>query len=249
MKRYIIAGTIILCMCLDFYIHIKLFVVPKEEYIIENINTTKDKTAIFFGDSIVSGWLTNGYSYVNYIKDNYDLKQVINAGIAGYRVSTYKNKKNWILNEIETYKEESYDYVILEGGINDMLLSTPLGNVNTSFDSTNFDITTFAGGLEWYIYTIKKTYPTAKIGYVITYNIPKYSEKGKFWTRDDYKLYVFMTKTILTKWKIPYIDLSTPEFDNLLEVEKKKYLPDYLHPNKEGYEIIYPYIYNWMKTL
>ena len=37
-----------------------------------NMSKTLQKSAIFFGDSIVYGFLSNGYSWANYIGDNYE---------------------------------------------------------------------------------------------------------------------------------------------------------------------------------
>lgn len=215
----------------------------------EEEKTTKDKTAIFFGDSITQGWLTNGYSYANYINDNYDLKSVTNAGIADYRVSTYDDPKKWLVDEVKSYIGNSYDYIILQGGINDVLYLTPLGDVYSSQDNASYDINTFAGGLETYLSTVKANWPDVKIGYIITYYTPKYSERGITWSYQDYLKYVNLTKKILDKWDIPYLDLFDSKFTELLDVENRTYLPDYLHLNKEGYELVSPYIYKWMRGL
>ena len=62
-------------------------------------------------------------------------------------------------------------------------------------------------------------------------------------------------KKVLNKWEIKYIDLfsgSTDDgitYSSLLKVDTNTYLPDGLHLNREGYNIISPYIYKWMNTL
>ena len=58
-----------------------------------------------------------------------------------------------------------------------------------------------------------------------------------------------MTKKILDKWNIKYLDLFNEEYSNILKVNTKTYLPDSLHLNYEGYKIIYPYIYDFIKSL
>ena len=210
---------------------------------------TKNKNIIFFGDSITYGFLTKGYSWVEFIKDNYDFKIVTNAGISDYRVSTYDDKNKWLTDTIISHANEKYDYVIMQGGINDVLYNTPLGEISNSKSENDFDVNTFAGGFESYIYNAKKYFKDAKIGYIITYYTPNYIEKGQKWSYDDYNKYIMMTKKILDKWNIKYLDLFNEEYSNILKVNTKTYLPDNLHLNYEGYKIIYPYIYDFIKSL
>lgn len=215
----------------------------------EEVESTKDKTALFLGDSIVYGFKSNHFSWAEYIKENYDLSSCTNAGISDYRVSIYDDKNKWLVSEMEPYKNSKYDYVIMEGGINDIFYFTPLGEISSSFDKESFDINTFAGGLERYLYEAKNNWPDAKIGYIVFYYTPKYVERGKSWNYDDYKKYVDLLIKILDKWDIKYINLFDDKYSDMLKVETNTYLPDYLHLNKEGYEIISPYIYDFMKNL
>ena len=210
---------------------------------------TKNKNIIFFGDSITYGFLTKGYSWAEFIKDNYDFKIVTNAGISDYRVSTYDDKNKWLTDTIISHANEKYDYVIMQGGINDVLYNTPLGEISNSKSENDFDVNTFAGGFESYIYNAKKYFKDAKIGYIITYYTPNYTERGQKWSYDDYNKYIMMTKKILDKWNIKYLDLFNEEYSNILKVNTKTYLPDDLHLNYEGYKIIYPYIYDFIKSL
>ena len=165
---------------------------------------TKNKNIIFFGDSITYGFLTKGYSWAEFIKDNYDFNIVINAGISDYRVSTYDDKNKWLTDTIISHANEKYDYVIMQGGINDVLYNTPLGEISNSKSEDDFDVNTFAGGFESYIYNAKKYFKDAKIGYIITYYTPNYTERGQKWSYDDYNKYIMMTKKILDKWNIKY---------------------------------------------
>lgn len=210
---------------------------------------TKNKNIIFFGDSITYGFLTKGYSWAEFIKDNYDFNTVTNAGISDYRVSTYDDKNKWLTDTIISHANERYDYVIMQGGINDVLYNTPLGEITNSKRENDFDVNTFAGGFESYIYNAKKYFKDAKIGYIITYYTPNYTERGLKWSYDDYNKYIMMTKKILDKWNIKYLDLFNEEYSNILKVNTKIYLPDNLHLNYEGYKIIYPYIYDFIKSL
>jgi lysophospholipase L1-like esterase len=217
------------------------------------MSKTYKKNAIFFGDSIVYGFKSSpvGYSWANYIGDHYDLNLAVNAGISDYRVSTYDNPRKWLVDEVKSHYNDpnSYDFVILQGGINDLLYNTPMGSISSSKDINSFDVKTFSGGLESYLYHVISKWPNARIGYIITYNTPNYTERGLKWSYSDYKAYYDRTKEILNKWNIKYLDLSTDEFNNLLAVEQRKYLPDYLHLNNDGYKVVSPYIYDFMQTL
>ena len=62
-------------------------------------------------------------------------------------------------------------------------------------------------------------------------------------------------KEVLKKWKVNYLDLfdgkdsNGNSFSDILKVNTNEYLSDNLNLNNDGYEVIYPYIYNWMLTL
>ena len=212
---------------------------------------TEGKTAIFFGDSITygSGGTPKGYSWANYISDHYDLKDVVNAGKPGWRISNTKN--NWITSFVKEYQDEEYDYVILHGGTNDISAKVPLGEYQKDDFSGNYDTTTFLGGLEAYIYTAKKQWPKTHIGYIINYATPN-SNKNRVELSESY--YEAM-KEVLDKWDIAYLDLysgSTLQgisYSELLKVDSDTYLKDNLHLNAEGYEAVSPHIYLWMNSL
>lgn len=215
-------------------------------------NNTFDKTAIFFGDSITYGFLgtPKGYSWANYIGDNYDLKSVTNAGKSGWYISNVINEK-WIITILKSYGRTNYDYVILHGGTNDIDVGAELGEFDIKDFSGKYDTTTFLGGLEYYIYTAKKQWPNAKIGYIINYETPLQSERR----RELSPLYYENMKKVLKKWNIKYLDLffgSTPsgvKYSDLLKVNTTTYISDKLHLNAAGYKLISPYIYDWMNTL
>ena len=221
-------------------------------------SVTKNKNIIFFGDSITAGFGSKSkkYSWANYIGTKYDFANYTNAGISDYRVSTYDNANKWLVTQVKKHYNDkiNYDYIIMQGGINDLLYDTPLGSLSSSKDPSSFDKDTFYGGLELYIYNTVNKWSNAKIGYIITYYTPNYKERGKSWTYNDYKTYNDALKKTLNKWNIPYLDLFDGEYNNqkysdLLKVTSKEYLGDYLHLNDAGYNLISPIIYEWIITL
>ena len=209
------------------------------------ISSTYNKSAIFFGDSITQGG--NG-SWVKYIRDNYDLKEAINAGVSNSRVANKSDK--WLVNIVKKYKDKHYDYVIMHGGINDIWSGTTLGEYIANDFSGNYDTKTVLGGLETYIYTVKKQWPNAKIGYIINYATPKKSDINK-----NSPLYYAKMMEVLQKWNVSYLNLYSgiapngKSYSDILEVNTDKYISDGVHLNRLGYELISPFIYEWMSTL
>ena len=224
----------------------------------EMVSVTKNKNIIFFGDSITAGYGSKSkhYSWANYIGTKYDFANYVNAGISDYRVSTYDNEKKWLVTQVKNHYNDklNYDYVIMQGGINDLIYDTPLGELSNDKNPDSFNKDTFYGGLELYIYNTVTKWKNAKIGYIITYYTPNYTERGIKWTYDDYKTYNDALKRTLNKWNIPYLDLfdgqyNSQKYSDILKVTTKEYLNDYLHLNDAGYDLISPIIYEWIITL
>lgn len=207
------------------------------------------KSALFIGDSICYGFSdisVNGkrLSYGGRIAYNYDMEWV-NAGVSGATLSTATNKI--IIDQLDGLEYEEFDYVFIEGGINDALKGVSVGDI-TSGLSAPLDVTTYAGALEYTLKTVINTYPEAKIGFTTTYSVPRNS------AYEVYNTYQDITKKICDKWDVECLDLfSNDEIDgpNGLDVANKNssYLPDGIHPNAEGYERLYPYIATFMETL
>ena len=63
--------------------------------------------------------------------------------------------------------------------------------------------------------------------------------------------YFALSKEICDKWGIPYLDLYFDETFNreVLKSETNEFLPDFIHPNSGGYNLLAPVIEDWMKTL
>ncbi len=182
---------------------------------------------------------------------------VTNKGRDGASVSTVRGE-NRILTQINSVKNKKYDYIILHGGVNDAMDSAVVGNmVEDSFEISDFNTATFAGGLEELFYYAKEYFgEDAKYGYIINFKTPKSGWGGA--TR-NMKRYVDITIKICEKWNIPYLDLyNDDDFnDNIMKVSTGENLneftenniADYLHPNTSGYDVLYPVIGEWMENL
>lgn len=216
----------------------------------EAAKTLKDKTAIFFGDSITEAY----YSWPLQMAHNYGAK-TINAGVRGATVST-TIPGNRVVQQMDAYEDNEYDYVILHGGTNDGITRTKVGEISSGFDPANFDTSTYAGGLEELIYNAYTKFPNSKIGFIVNYAIPL----GTGGTVNNMDAYYTVAKQICDKWNVPYFDLyfgTVPGTNisysyDLLEMDKGIYCetgPEDVHLNGSGYERIAPYIGDWMARM
>ena len=206
-----------------------------------------EKGALFIGDSISYGAedTPKGYAWAGRIGFNYAMDW-INASRGGATVARHPDSG---IPQISDQLDYGYvggrtiDYVIIEGGINDALrhqeneAACPLGAISESTDPEDFDQNTFAGALESLLCEIKERYPGAKIGYITTYQCPGWISVDK---SGDY---MELAKVICDKWGVPYLDLHE---NAELNAQLADCLPDKLHMNAAGYEIVTPLIEEFM---
>lgn len=222
-----------------------------------------EKSVLFVGDSITNAVKDPSHPYYGWagrigINNNMDWK---NAGISSATISTAlptSYPENRVINQLK--QKQDYEYVILHGGMNDSIAETTIGEISDSYNIKDFDITTFSGAFEELLYTALKEYPQAKIGYIVNYATPNSTWGG---VSADNKAYFRRAKEICEKWNVPYLDL----YDGSVVVDgvEKSYSYDILnvtsgenmygglaseiHIGSKGYDIISPYIEQWMETL
>ena len=204
------------------------------------------KSALFIGDSICYGYSDTGIngkilSYGGRVAYNYDMDWV-NAGVSGATLSTASEKI--IANQIP--EDQTFDYVLIEGGINDARHDIEIGTVTNGLNAP-LDTSTYAGALEFLFKKVINTYPDANVGFMITYHVPRQAHHQIYATYHD------ITTEICEKWGIEYFDMfSNDEINNtVLETSNTKspYLPDGIHPSASGYIRLCPYIASFMETL
>ena len=231
----------------------------------------------FYGDSISAAGVDKGTAY-EYVRGwagrigvTNDMKWA-NHSVSAYSISNCRGEKT-IMAQFKSSIKFNYDMIILHGGTNDAWDGAPVGTMTEGFGaSDSYDVSTFAGGLEQIFAYIREKNPDAIVGYVINFKfinankgkVIKYKDDaGK--THSVYLLnkmdeYVEMTKKICDKWGVKYVDLfsddeltaklhpSTTTADGKT-VYQNTYLSDYIHPTSAGYDIIYPYIEEFMIDL
>lgn len=209
-----------------------------------------EKTVLFSGDSISYGaGDSSAYrAWAGRIGYKYSMDW-INASVCGASVSTVRGN-NRMLTQLSKHIDKSFDFVILHGGTNDAWENVPVGQMADTFDLADFDPDTFAGGLEELFYFAKQHFRDAQLGFVINF---KFNDDVNIGSLADMSEYVAITKEICDKWSIPYLDLySNAELSAALKLNTSEHttlVPDKVHPNDAGYEIITPYIEAWMNEV
>ncbi len=204
-----------------------------------------NKTALFLGDSISYGAADAGRAWAWRMSNSLGFT-ADNQSVNGWAIST--SRQNRIINELKKVKYNSYDYVIMEGGTNDAWDKAEVGAVSSSYDPKDFDITTFAGGLEELFYNAYQRFPGARFGFIITYKMPLATDKGNVSQMEDI---ANISIEICKKWNVAYLDLYHDDYVNneLLQVHTTNYLNDTVHPSVAAYDRLSPYIEQWFKTL
>lgn len=99
----------------------------------DSLQITKDKTIIFFGNSLTAGMgLEMADAFPSLIQRKLDSLgfsyQVINAGLSGDTSAAGKNRVNWVLNQ-------KVDVFVLELGANDGLRGIPLSETRNNLQA------------------------------------------------------------------------------------------------------------------
>lgn len=213
------------------------------------------KKALFCGDSISWGQWDNSIrdAYAGRIADQFSMR-VNNASVGGSSLSTVRSAR--IVDQVkDNAKYGPYDYVILQGGVNDAWgnVSTgeyaPWGEMTDSFDCKDFDVDTYAGALEELFYYTFLHNPNAIVGYIYTFATPT---SGLGHTGDMEPYYAVADK-ICAKWGVQVLDLYHDRYvsNEMLQVKTapNEYLKDALHPTAAGYDRLAPYIGEWMERM
>ena len=197
------------------------------------------QSALYIGDSISIAKPFKGWAGL--LEERYGVVRT-NVSVGGTTFSTIGAQIKNQLNSIPA--DAKYDYVILEGGCNDFYLHNDnlgaVSDIPTTADPSEFDDTAIIGAFEQLLCMVKQRFPTAKIGYIITY------QRGDNWINN----YIPQAIAACEKWGIPYFSLpQTPEFINYFCGASGAHSTDTVHANVAGYELIMEHIPQWMESI
>lgn len=216
----------------------------------------KNKTAIFLGDSITEGAGTTceANRYYNILKRKYGLKEAVGYGVGGTRFAVQKE-----LSSIPSYDlrfsmraEQMQDYadiVVVFGGTNDYGHGdAPLGEF---LDKTP---NTFYGACHELFRKLVVKYPES-IVVVMTplHRVDEMNLRGEGLKQTDVApldVYVDIIKEIARYYSLPVCDLyANSGMQPDIPVIREKYMPDGVHPNDKGNEVIANRLGEFLKNL
>ena len=217
----------------------------------------KGKKINFLGDSITEGCGASSPDkcFVSLMKEYNSLAEARNYGIGGTRIARQSEIKD--PNEKHDYDflmrwdkmDPDCDIIVVFGGTNDYAHGqAPLG------DPESTDICTFYGAVNHLCYMLTKTYPEKTVVFITP--LHRHNEFGEgTWKPEGVeqkplKDYVYAIKNICQKYSVPVCDMYGA---GLMHGNNwnwcREYMPDGLHPNDKGYEILAKRLSSFLKNL
>lgn len=204
-----------------------------------------NKIAIFLGDSITEGAGTSCEEnrYYNVLKRKYGLKEVVGYGVGGTRIAIQKTpsieaKYDLYFSMRADEMQNNTDIVVVFGGTNDYGHGdAPLGKFS---DRTQH---TFYGACHELFQKLTNKYPESII-VVMTplHRVDELNPRGEGNKKIDVgtlSVYVDIIKEVARYYSLPVCDLyANSGLQPNIDVIREKYVPDGLHPNDKGNEII-----------
>ena len=215
----------------------------------------KGKKINFLGDSITEGHGTSGpeHTFEEIMRRNEGLDEARNYGIGGTRIARQQKPS---LNEIwDLYFESRVDemdpdadVVVIFGGTNDYGHGdAPIG---TPADRTP---DTFYGACHSLFRAVIKKYPTSTIAVCTPlHRNNEQSPRGDGYKEPTLPLigYVNIIREVAEYYSLPLIDFyKNSNIVTEIEEVRRKFIPDGLHPNDAGHEILAARIAGVLKTL
>lgn len=194
------------------------------------------KKMVACGDSIAYGHSGDPYVYTIADKQNmsYDKEAVGEA-----RLSTTSPTRSITLQVTEL--TDDYDYILVEGGINDALNDSTIGELTSGFDA-ELDATTVIGAVETICKFLVEHYASAKKLFILCHR----TTNANYQPHASQTTYFEAIITALKKWNIPYIDLREYPLCGYNAYYAQTYFSqsDFsqhggLHPNTAGYALGY----------
>lgn len=187
------------------------------------------------GDSIADGAGSNGVSYAHLLRDKYNMT-LTDESVGGTTIAVQDGRTDSIYERI-TSMTGDYDYILFEGGTNDVSLSIRLGEITDGVNA-EFDTTTVLGALEGICQFLNTTYFDAQKLFIF---VNKRVDVTFNKTNETFA----KMKEVLKKWGIPYIDIgNVTNLGNWNDTVASDYfLADKLHPTLKAYKKFYlPYV-------
>ena len=227
----------------------KLWVPKQSEGSVAAESPYDGKTVVMFGDSIVAGWgWEDGKGITEPLKEKYPLATWVNKAISGANMAEKSGASHpSIWSTVNEYMGEA-DYILLEGGTNDVNNSIPMGSPVANYDDS-YDENSFCGALESALQIINDRYPLARKLFLVPHSFAK----------DNSYVDGIHDKAIEVcgKWNMPVLDMRQMSQIALTNANKAKYTRnpdtnqgDGVHPTETWYRAFYsPIVDQFMRSL
>lgn len=185
------------------------------------------------GDSIADGSVTNKISYAHLIAEKYSMNLTSKA-VGNTTIAVRDGQVSSIVGRVLNMTDE-YDYILLNGGTNDVTYNVPLGEIaeGTNVTFTEETRKTTLGALEEICQFLNTNYCKAKKLFIFT----NARVDGTFAKTKETNSKM---KKVLNKYGISYIDISEITSLGIWNDEiKSEYFVDSIHPNAKAYEDFY----------
>ncbi len=207
-------------------------------------NLWSSRSAVFVGDSITAGVGTTKL-YYQFLEEALDFSSVTAMGVGGScfsAASDYGQKNQPLINRYQSIP--TADLIVIFMGTNDYGHETPLGTLSDTGDGT------FYGALNTIIPALVQKHTSSKIVFVTSlhrYGLGTSGILGTAFTYDHIPNgvgatlgdYVNALKTVCANNGVAVIDLYTECTLDPTDAEvRATYMPDGLHPNAAGHEVI-----------
>ena len=230
-----------------------------------NVNVEPDKnsplygkTGLFMGDSISFGsgdtasykTNSNGKAWAGRISALTGLTAT-NASIGGAKASFINgdDTAKWLYNQFTPNSNKKFDIVVMHGGVNDARHNRKVGTpkpVDSSTSELKKDLTTYVGGLQWLFHNVKQKQPDATLFFIANHRLDGHATGQA----KNMAPYFDAAKQLCEMYGIHFIDLyNNKELNDKLETTTTKYLPDTLHLNGSGYDILVPYVIEALESV
>lgn len=224
-------------------------------------NLLQGKTLLNLGDSIANGDGNSSVAYAHYIAWANGMT-LYDYARGGATLTTFNPTYN-VLAQLDTaiaaHSSDPVDYVLFEGGTNDLTNNTPtIGSLVSGYDiTTNIpDTSTIIGAAETIIGKIRATWPDAKILYVSVHKMPTRDLTNQGAIHDA-------LQTVCDKWSFQMADIfNKGGINSYIAAMLPTCFPahpddpayptgyDRTHPNGYGYTHFYvPFIEAMMKAM
>ena len=244
--RFVLIMLLGLVLITDAFLSVSVLGIGREgnssKYNPEKQETVADsplrgKTILSIGSSVAKGTGTGFKCSYNEYLEAIDGAIIISEAKAGTTLAvadppTGKSYVERVLNNVD--KKAHVDIVLLQLSTNDATSGQELGEISSSYDLDDFDVTTTCGAVEYLIKYCIETWDCPVVMYSGTY-----FEPGIMYQPGNYAAMVEQMHLMEEKWGefgFSFVDQwNDPKMLAVTEEEYALYMCDGVHPMKAGY--------------